>query len=59
MNQPNIVVVDKEQKRPNVVDVADVAIPADSNIRKKEHENIKKYLGLKEQLEQRWKWSQW
>ena len=51
-NQPDIVVVDREQKR---VVVIDVAIPADANIRKKEHEKIEKYQGLKEQLEQMWK----
>ncbi|XP_068178439.1 transmembrane protein 132C [Antennarius striatus] len=39
-NKPDIVVVDKEQKR--VVGI-DVAIPADANIRKKEHEKIEKY----------------
>ena len=29
----------------------DVVIPADVNIRKKEHKKIEKYQGLKEQLE--------
>lgn len=33
----------------------DVAISADSNIRNKEQEKIKKYQRLKEQLEQMWK----
>ncbi|KAF7641260.1 hypothetical protein LDENG_00287520 [Lucifuga dentata] len=33
-NQPDMVVVDKEQKRALVIDVV---VPADSNIRKKEH----------------------
>lgn len=43
--------MDKEQKRESVIDVA---FPADSN-RKKEQEKIKKYQGLKEQVEQmRW-----
>ncbi|XP_068190807.1 uncharacterized protein [Antennarius striatus] len=51
-NKPDIVVMDKEQKRAVVIDVA---IPADANIRKKEHEKIEKYQGLKEQLEQMWK----
>ena len=51
-NQPDIVVVDKEQKKAVVIDVA---IPADANIRKKEHEKVEKYQGLKEQLEQMWK----
>ncbi|KAF7666152.1 hypothetical protein LDENG_00119050 [Lucifuga dentata] len=47
-----MVVVDKEQKRAVVIDVA---VPADSNIRKKEHKKIKKYQGLKEELECTWK----
>ena len=51
-NKADIVVVDKEQKRTVVIDVG---IPADANIRKKEHEKIEKYQGLKEQLEQMWK----
>ena len=45
-------VVDKEQKMALVIDVA---VPVDSDIRKKEHEKIKKYQGLKEQLKQMWK----
>ncbi|XP_070694492.1 protocadherin-8 [Pempheris klunzingeri] len=32
----------------------DVAIPSDSNIRKKEHRKLKKYHGLKEELEKMW-----
>ncbi|TWW69263.1 hypothetical protein D4764_18G0000690 [Takifugu flavidus] len=44
-NQPDIVVVDKHQK---TVVVIDVAILSDSNIRKKEHEKLEKYQGLKE-----------
>ncbi|XP_068176488.1 uncharacterized protein [Antennarius striatus] len=36
-NKPDIVVMDKEQKRAVVIDVA---IPADANIRKKKHEKI-------------------
>ncbi|KAF7660183.1 hypothetical protein LDENG_00287560 [Lucifuga dentata] len=42
-----MVVVDKQQKRAVVIDVA---VPADSNIRKKEHQKIQKYQGLKEEL---------
>lgn len=34
--------------------VIDVAIP-DTNIKKKEHEKIKKYQGLKEEFEKKWK----
>lgn len=33
---------------------ADVAIPGDSNIRKKEHQKIEKCQSLKEQLEHKW-----
>ncbi|KAF7643158.1 hypothetical protein LDENG_00244290 [Lucifuga dentata] len=47
-----MVVVDKEQKRTILIDVA---VPADSNIRKKEHQKIQKYQGLKEELERTWK----
>ncbi len=34
--------------------VIDVAIPSDSNIRKKEHEKLEKYQGLKEKLKKMW-----
>ncbi|KAF7642936.1 hypothetical protein LDENG_00248050 [Lucifuga dentata] len=51
-NQPDMVVVDKEQKRAVVIDVT---VPADSNIRKKEHQKMEKYQGLKEELERTWK----
>lgn len=34
--------------------VIDVAIPGDSNIRKKKAEKPEKYQGLKEELERRW-----
>ncbi|KAF7642863.1 hypothetical protein LDENG_00249420 [Lucifuga dentata] len=47
-----MVVFDKKQKRAVVIDVA---VPADSNIRKKEHQKIEKYQGLKEELEWTWK----
>ncbi|TWW53461.1 uncharacterized protein LOC130519722 [Takifugu flavidus] len=50
-NQPDIVVVDKHQK---TVVVIDVAIPNDGNIRKKEHEKLEKYRGLKEEMERMW-----
>ncbi|KAJ0057310.1 hypothetical protein NL108_002264 [Boleophthalmus pectinirostris] len=52
VNQPDIVVVDKKQSRAVVVDIA---IPSDGNIRKKEHEKLEKYQGLKEELERAWK----
>ncbi|KAF7642433.1 hypothetical protein LDENG_00258010 [Lucifuga dentata] len=39
-----MMVVDKQQKRAVVIDVA---VPADSNIRKKEHQKIQKYQGLR------------
>ncbi len=51
-NQPDIVLIDKQQKKAVVIDVA---IPSDSNIRKKEHEKLEKYQGLKEELEKMWK----
>ena len=35
--------------------VVDVAIPSDYNIRKKEHEKLEKYQGLREELEKTWK----
>lgn len=47
-DQPDVVVVDKEER---TVVVIDVVSPADSNIRKIAHENIKKCQALKEQLE--------
>uniref|UniRef100_A0A3B5PPD0 Reverse transcriptase domain-containing protein n=1 Tax=Xiphophorus maculatus TaxID=8083 RepID=A0A3B5PPD0_XIPMA len=51
-NQPDIVVVDKQQRKAVVIDVA---IPSDCNIRKKEHEKLEKYQGLREELERAWK----
>lgn len=48
-NRPDIMVVDKEQKRAVMMDVA---IPADGEIKKKGHEKIKKYQELKKELEQ-------
>ncbi len=50
-NQPNIVIVDKQQKKAVVINVV---IPSDSNIKKKEHEKLEKYQGLKEELEKMW-----
>ncbi|TWW69251.1 hypothetical protein D4764_18G0000570 [Takifugu flavidus] len=50
-NEPDIVVVDKHEE---TVVVIDVAIPNDSNIRKKEHEKLEKYQGLKEEMERMW-----
>ena len=47
-NQPDIVIIDKQQRKAVVIDVA---IPSDSNIKKKEHEKLEKYQGLKEELE--------
>lgn len=45
-------VVDKWKKKAVVVDVA---IPSDSNIRKKKHKKLEIYQGLKEQLDDMWK----
>ncbi|KAK1888612.1 tRNA uridine 5-carboxymethylaminomethyl modification enzyme MnmG [Dissostichus eleginoides] len=46
-NQPHIVVVDKQKKKSVVIDN-----PIDSNTRKKQHEKLGKYQGLREELEQ-------
>ena len=35
--------------------MVDVAIPSDSNIRKKEHGRLMKYQGLKGELERMWR----
>ncbi|KAM6449746.1 uncharacterized protein PHA67_017094 [Liasis olivaceus] len=51
-DRPIIMVVDKDQKTAVVIDVA---VPSDSNIRKKEYEKLEKYQGLKEELERMWK----
>lgn len=40
--------VDNQRKK---AEVTDIAIPTDSNIRKKEHEKLEKYQGLREELE--------
>ena len=45
--QPDIVVVKKHQR---MVVVMDVVIPSKDNIKKKEHEKLMKYQGLKEEL---------
>ena len=50
-NQSDIVVVNKQEKKEVVVDVA---IPSDSNIRKQEHEKLDNYQGLKDELEGMW-----
>ena len=50
-NQSDIVMVDKQQKKAVVIDAA---IPSDSTIRKKEHVELRKYQGLKEELEKMW-----
>lgn len=47
-NQPDIVVVDKKQVRPIVID----PVQAENNIRQEEQNKFKKYQGLKNQLEQ-------
>ena len=50
-NQPAIVVVYKLQKKAVVIDVA---IPSDSNIKKKQWKNVEKNKGLKEEAEKMW-----
>lgn len=47
-NQTYRVVLHRQRK---TVVVIDVAIPRDGNIRKKEHEKLEKYQGLREELE--------
>ena len=44
-----------ENNRPKQAVVIDVAVPGDSNIKKKEYEKLEKYRGLKEELERTWK----
>ncbi len=51
-NQPDTVVMDKQQKTAVVIDVA---ILSDSYIGKQEHEKIEKYQGLREELEEMWR----
>ena len=48
VTQPDLMVVDKHDEKAVVVDVT---IPSGRNIRKKEHEKLKKYEGRKEELE--------
>ncbi|CAK6950273.1 uncharacterized protein LOC127616771 [Scomber scombrus] len=50
-NQPDILLMDKQQKKAVVIDVV---IPSDNSIRKKEQEKLGKYQGLKEELEKMW-----
>ena len=35
--------------------MTDIAVPSDSNMKKKEYEKLEKYQGLKEELERTWK----
>uniref|UniRef100_A0A3B3BB75 Cadherin domain-containing protein n=1 Tax=Oryzias melastigma TaxID=30732 RepID=A0A3B3BB75_ORYME len=51
-NQPDIVVVAREQRRAVVVAVA---VPSGDKIKRKEHEKLEKYQGLREELEKGWK----
>lgn len=45
-NQPDILVVDKQRKKATVI-----TVPSDSNFRKKEHNKLDKYQGMKEELQ--------
>lgn len=49
-NQPDIVVADKQRRK---VVIIDVAIHGDSKIREKEDKELKKYQGLRQDLEKR------
>lgn len=51
-NQPDTVVVDNRRKEAIMIDIA---VPSDSNTRKKELKRFEKYRGLKEELEKMWK----
>ncbi len=51
-NQPDIVIIDKHKKEATIIDVA---IPNDSNIKKKEQEKVEKYQPLREELQRIWK----
>lgn len=48
VNRSDIIVVDRHQKTAMVIDVAG---PRDSNIKKREHEKLKKYQSLQEETE--------
>ena len=48
---PDTVIIDKQKEAV----VIDIAVPSDSNIKKKEYEKLEKYQGLKEELERTWK----
>lgn len=50
-NQSDLVAFDKHQKKAVVIDIP---IPSNSKISKKEHEKLKKYQGLKDELEKMW-----
>ena len=50
--QTGIVVANKQKKEAVVIDIA---VPSDSNIKKKEYEKLDKYQGLEEKLERTWK----
>lgn len=51
-NQPNVVILDKQQRKAIVIDRA---IPSDGNIKKKERDKLEKYQGLKKELGKAWK----
>lgn len=51
-NQRATVVVDKKSKTALLIDVA---MPSDSNIRKKEHEMLGKHQRLREEPEKMWR----
>lgn len=51
-NQPDIVILDKQRRK---AVVTEVATSSDSSIKKKEHEKLGKYQGLREALKSTWK----
>lgn len=44
VNQPDIIVVDTDQKKAVAIDVV---VPSNSNIKKEDYEKLEKYQGLK------------
>ncbi|XP_067940204.1 uncharacterized protein [Watersipora subatra] len=50
-NQPDIVVVDKENKRATIINIA---VPNDYNIASKEKEKVEKYFPLGDEMEKCW-----
>jgi hypothetical protein len=50
-NQPDIIVVDKEENQATIIDIA---VPNDYNISSKERDKVEKYQPLREEIEKCW-----